>query len=73
MTQFVAEQLSLSTAEEEANYFTGNEQEAQILPDPNAVLPPGTYRVIEGHLYRIVRGVPGSLPVTAVESPQRKD
>jgi len=54
--ELVIKQFSLSTAEEERNYFTG--QPAPIVqPDPNAILPPGLYRVIDDRLYRVVEGV----------------
>jgi hypothetical protein len=49
-------QISLSTAEEEANYFTGGIQRLHE-PDPAVVMPAGIYRVIDGQLYRIVPGV----------------
>ena len=57
MTEF---QISLSTAEEELNYFTGEEW----LPSPvevESLFPPGLYRVVNGQLYRILEGVPPSL------------
>lgn len=53
--KFVIEQLSLSTAEEESNYFTG-QPVAIPQPDPNEILPPGLYRVIDGRLYRVIEG-----------------
>lgn len=56
MSQFIAQQLSVSTAEEESNYFTG-QPPTLIRPDANAILPPGVYRVIDGRLYRVVEGV----------------
>lgn len=49
---FVSEQMSVSTAEEELNYFTGD-QPVVVPQDPNAVLPAGVYRVIDGRLYRV--------------------
>jgi hypothetical protein len=49
-------QISLSTADDEANYFTGNPS-PPVKPDPNRLLPAGTYRVLDGQLYRVVPGV----------------
>lgn len=57
MTNFIIEQISVSTADDEVNYFTG-QPEFPWGPNPNTILPPGTYRVIEGQLYRIIGGVP---------------
>ncbi len=52
-------QLAVSTAEEEENYFFG-----QPIPthesDPEAALPGGVYRVIDGQLYRVL---PGAAPI----------
>ena len=56
MSEFTSEQFSVSTAEDEKNYFTG-EQQGPERPNPNAILPPGTYRVIAGGLYRVLGGV----------------
>jgi hypothetical protein len=52
-----SEQLSVSTAEEEENYFT---EETVVSPQApsEAVLPPGTYRVIDGQLFRVLPGPP---------------
>ena len=50
-------QLSLSTADIEAGYFTCREVPTQWT-DPRLIVPPGTYRVFEGQLYRIVPGKP---------------
>ncbi len=58
---FVVEQISVSTAEEEQNYFTG-QQEVTVRPNPSAILPPGVYRVIDGSLYLIMCGLPPMLP-----------
>lgn len=56
MIEFVIEQLAMSTADDEVNYFTGqlspNEQR-----EVHPVLAPGVYRVIDGQLFRIVSGV----------------
>jgi hypothetical protein len=56
MNMFLSQQLSVSTAQEESNHFTGQPQ-AVPEPDPNAILPPGLYRVIDGRLYRVVQAV----------------
>lgn len=57
MINFVNDQpLCVSTAQEEANYFTG-ERPPVLQPDLNAILPQGSYRVIDGRLYRVVEGV----------------
>lgn len=56
-------QLAVSTAEEEKNYFFG-----QPVPshesDPEAALPAGIYRVIDGQLYRVL---PGAAPIPPPE------
>lgn len=51
-------QFSLSTAEDERNYFSGSTPAPQPEVAPEDVLPPGTYRVIDGQLYRVAAGVP---------------
>ncbi len=56
MNVFKSDQLSVSTAQEESNYFTGQPL-ATLEPDPSAILPPGLYRVIDGRLYRVIEGV----------------
>lgn len=53
MIRLVQMQFALSTAEEERYYFTGNEP-ATYQIDPASVLPSGTYRIVDGHFYRIV-------------------
>ena len=63
MNKFIIEQLSLTTAEDEHNYFTG-QPEGSVQPTPNEILPPGNYRVIDGRLYRIVDSLPPKLPGT---------
>lgn len=55
MTGWTEHQFSVSTAEDEINYFTGQSKGHPISERP--VLPSGIYRVIDGHLYRIVPGV----------------
>jgi len=49
-------QISLSTADEEANYFTGSPIPS-VVPNLDRLLPAGTYRVIDGQLCRVVPGV----------------
>lgn len=51
-------QLSLSTAEDERNYFTGSSPVSPPEPDPEAILPPGIYRVIDGEIFRVSAGAP---------------
>lgn len=55
---FIDEQFSLSTAEDEKNYFSGTP--LQELPEvaPEKILPPGLYRVIDGEVFRIAPGSP---------------
>lgn len=67
MTEFKGGQISFSTAEEEEFYFTGGLAAAHTL-DPSVVLPPGTYRVIDGELFLIVAGTPAELAVEPKQS-----
>ena len=60
--EFISKQLSVSTAEEERNYFFG-EQPLLKWPDANAILPAGLYRVIDGRLYRVVEGISPTVPI----------
>lgn len=61
MPELVEFQISLSTAEEELNYFTGHEAATfEVYPAP--VMPAGTYRMVDGRLYRIV---PEAAPISA--------
>lgn len=53
MIEFISCQMSVSTAEEESNYFTGERSRIHH-EDPNLAMPAGNYRVINGQLYRIV-------------------
>lgn len=46
-------QISLSTAEDSANYFTGHESRVQQ-PDSTRVMPTGTYRIVDDQLFQIV-------------------
>ncbi len=67
MREFITEQLSVSTAEEERNYFS--EESAPLAqPDTNAILPPGLYRVIDGRLYRVVEGISPTVRLRQAES-----
>jgi hypothetical protein len=58
--RFTDLQLSVSTAEEERSYFTG-QQQLSLAIDLAAILPAGVYRIIEGELCRILPGVPPAL------------
>jgi hypothetical protein len=49
-------QISLSTADDEANYFTGSPIPS-VVPNLARSLPAGMYRVIDGQLCRILPGV----------------
>ena len=50
-------QMSLSTAEDEVNYFTGQPVSLHV-PEPSTAFLPGTYRVVDGQLCLILPGVP---------------
>lgn len=54
-------QFSLSTAEEESNYFTGS-PETRYEPAPQSCMPEGVYRVIDGRMFRVA---PGPSPFVA--------
>lgn len=64
MTEF---QLFLSTAEDEANYFTGR---AEGLPAPASPVAPGLYRVIDGQLFRVVPGVAPAVTLPPAPPPE---
>lgn len=53
-------QISLSTADEESYYFTGEQTNSSSL-EFEKVFPSGVYRVLDGKLYMIVEGVPPEL------------
>jgi hypothetical protein len=55
--QLIAEQLSVSTAEEELNYFFRPAQERAPVESGSA-MPSGTYRVVDGSLYLVLADVP---------------
>ena len=51
------EQLSVSTAEEEQNYFSGYEQ-TEAPKRVGSFMPTGTYRVVDGSLYLVLPSSP---------------
>lgn len=55
---YLSEQLFFTTADDERNYFTGEQQAPPPKFNPNTILPPGNYRVVDGCLYRVVDWVP---------------
>ena len=55
MDDFVVEQLAVSTAEDEQNYFSDTPP-IMHEPSPNSILPAGIYRVVDGSLHRLVGG-----------------
>ena len=57
------EQISVSTAEEEQNYFSGSEQ-AEAPKQVGSFMPTGTYRVVDGSLYLVLPHFPRP-PATA--------
>ncbi len=57
------EQFFSSTAEDERNYFTGEQEPPPLQFNPNVILPSGNYRVINGNLYRIIKGLPPDIPL----------
>ena len=69
MIGFVCYQISQSTAEEEASYFTG-EIEPAWQPNANTVLPAGSYRVINGQIYRILPGVASPKVASSLRCPE---
>jgi hypothetical protein len=59
MTEFVTEFFTATTAEDQRNYFYGNEQsDVRDFPAEGVLLAPGTYRVVDGILCRILSGLP---------------
>jgi hypothetical protein len=48
-----AVQISVSTADESENYFTGHSENSPEA-EPSALLPSGTYRIVDGQLFQIV-------------------
>lgn len=57
MIEFVEDQFSLSTAEEENNHFFGDDYRYTPLQFGPS-LPEGTYRIIDGEVFMIVPGSP---------------
>lgn len=55
---FVSFQFSLSTGEDEKNYFGRSDQDPPVRSEDIGKLVPGTYRVLDGELFRIVSGFP---------------
>ena len=56
--ELVEFQMALSTAEQEAGLFTEIESEEQEKEEEKGWLSSGTYRVVDGQLYRLVPGIP---------------
>jgi hypothetical protein len=57
------QQFSLSTADDEKNYFTGQLcNQAEVAP--KVALPSGVYRVMDNNLYRVVGGVSPNVQAT---------
>lgn len=50
--EIIAEQIWFTTAEDEANYFTGQDIQNPVA-NPERIMPEGTYRVIDGEVFRI--------------------
>jgi hypothetical protein len=66
VNELIVLQISLSTADDEANYFTGDPAPS-VGPKPSRLLPAGTYRVLDGQLYRVLPGIsPRHSPSQAV-------
>lgn len=61
MTSFVYEQFSFTTAEMEAVVFAG--ESSHESHDPPPALPDGVYRVLAGHLYRVLDSLPTEMQV----------
>ncbi|MBM4036054.1 MAG: hypothetical protein FJ291_30340 [Planctomycetes bacterium] len=59
MNEFVTEFFTATTAEDQDNYFYGVERsEVPARTTEGARLAPGTYRVVDGMLCRILSGLP---------------
>ena len=62
MIQLLVHEFSLSTADDERNYFMGP---VHMLPAAEeSILPQGTYRVVDGVLCQVIPAVPPTLTVT---------
>lgn len=51
-------QLSNTTADDQAQYFTGDVDRGPSTTDDWDEIAPGQYRVVAGALYRVVPGIP---------------
>lgn len=51
-------QMALSTGEQEEALFSGRDPIREKQGAEESCLSPGTYRVVDGELYRLVPGVP---------------
>ena len=51
-------QMALSTGEQEACLFDETESGKHVKKEEKGWLSPGTYRVVDGQLYRLVPGIP---------------
>ena len=64
-------QFSQSTAEDARDYFSGASGVGSV--PPQASLPAGVYRVIDGSLRRVVAGVPPELEAALQrQTPERE-
>lgn len=68
--EYIQMQISLSTAEDARNYFCGDAQPSQTTYG-GFELPSGTYRVIDGVLFRLATGLPPGIP-SGVSSPSSR-
>lgn len=59
--EYTQMQISLSTGEDARNYFCGDAQPARATYG-GFELPAGTYRVIDGVLFRLAPGLPPGIP-----------
>lgn len=59
MNTFTQEFFTTTTAEDQENYFSGNDQLlSERFPQERNQIPPGEYRIVDGDLFRIISGVP---------------
>lgn len=62
MTVYTRFQFSYNTAEEENNYFTGvNKFQFSRKSGNSPFMKPGLYRVMDGKLYSVQKGLPPNL------------
>lgn len=66
MTKFIAKQFSQSTGDDARDYFSGTSQSVAQADTP--MVAPGTYRVVNGELRRVVGGIPPEL-ASDIQSP----